>query len=193
MTDVTNGLNLPETDLGEFETAKNLEIGHNIELISNDGSRYYRILNKEAIPFLEKTDDAWAIAAGSSYEISSMNDYLETGRNQLYILGFGVWSDVDIDVIVRMVGTTGELYGIKQSPTGKLNPTSAPYENPRVVVKAWEKTIIPSFKIENNTKYDANLVRFSFIGYKFSLERLPNKPQALTPITLVHVAESGRP
>ncbi|KKW12556.1 MAG: hypothetical protein UY48_C0011G0003 [Candidatus Gottesmanbacteria bacterium GW2011_GWB1_49_7] len=191
--EVGQGFNTPELSLGEWEIGRDLKIDHIIRLVTSDGEEWVRIKNKEAVPWQTKTDSTWAIATATTRDITSINDYFESSRSTLYYLGFGVYSDVEIDVIIRMTGTTGEVGGIKQNPTAKFNPTTAPYMNPRFVIKSYGKYAIPSFKLENNTKQTAQLVKLSYMGWKFGIEpcEKPNDGR-YTTISLRHIGEVGK-
>jgi hypothetical protein len=178
---------------------KEFEVGFAVGLITdpNKTPLYYQVVNKEAIPWIEKSDNAWwdgsgtfaALGTGTTVNIGDISDFLEPAVNSLYVLKMGIFSMPElIDVQISVPAAT-QLYGIKNSNTGQLNGMTSPLYNPTTTVYCFGTSLIPHFTLVNNGNTLAlsttiGFIKLGFSGYRYHMEPLSEAPSTVHIINL---------
>ena len=176
---------------------KEFEIGFALGLIDTPGGSptYYQVTNKDSIPFVEKSDSSWwsSLSTSTTNAIGDVSNFLEPAENVLYELLFGVWSHPDqIDFKISIPAAT-ELYGLKNSQTGRLNNQTSPIYAPTATVHCWGTSLIPNITLEHNgtSSFDANegFIKFIVSGHKYELAAMDESPAVSHLINLLSITE----
>lgn len=175
----------------EWERYESLRINDNIAIETLNEISYWRITNLEPVPWASRTDSAWYIATNATRELGTISDWLEPSGNVAYLLKLGVYSDKNPWIFVRYTGTTGEAFGIQDDPIGRITPSVSPYHSPRVVVKSFPNVVVPSFRLENRTRYTLSMLKISVIGLKLEIAAV-QRPEHFLQISMTHLREGGR-
>lgn len=159
-------------------------IGENIELILATTTQYLHIDNRNYVPFIEKQDTSnWLLDAAGTYNAGTITKYLEPLKNELMILAFSLFCDVDMNVVIKMPGSD-QHFGTKMETDVAVTPEISPYKEPTITLHSWGTTYVPAFEIENPTEYRNLYLKFGFSGYRYQCTVLPSKPDKYTSINL---------
>lgn len=189
---MTSGFNRPEEFDIPWQRIESLRIRDHVSLTLSDTEKMHFVIdNIEPVPFTSRTDSTWQIASNATRELTTISDWLEPGNNTLYVLRIGVYADQNVWVFVRNTGTSGELYGIKDDPIGRITPNVSPYHSPRIFVSTYPDKVITSFRLENRTRNALNIVKLSAMGLKFKVRAVGGVPERSLDLNLIHLSEGG--
>lgn len=159
-------------------------IGENIELIHGATTEYVHIENRNEVPFISKQDTTnWLLAAGASYNAGDLTDFLEPLKNELMILGFSIFCDVNMNVKVKCPGAD-QRFGTKKDNDVSITPEISNWKEPTVTLYSWGTENVPSFFVENPTEYRNLFLKLGFSGYRYQCKVIKTKPDKFTTINL---------
>lgn len=159
-------------------------VGENIELVGASKTFYLQIENRNPVPFIEKQDTTnWLLDAAGTYNAGTMSKYLEPLANELMILAFSIFCDVNMKVDVKMP-SSDQHFGIKQESDVSVTPEISPWKEPAITLYSWGTTYVPAFYLENPTEYRNLYLKFGFSGYRYQCKTLPSMPGKYTTINL---------
>ena len=173
----------------DYDTFK---IGWAIGLIDSPGGdvKYYRVENREAIPWLENSATSWwsSLTTNTQNNIGDISDWLEPADDALYVVKIGIHShpnSINLSVSIPAATTVG---GVKNTTTPSFNGRMSPLYNPTFVAYCWGTSLIPNFTLQNdsNQTFDANtgFIKISAVGHRYDLTVLSGTPEVATIVNL---------
>ena len=168
------------------------KIGWAIGLIDGAGSpvKYYRIENRESVPWLENSSSAWWTSLSTSTQTSAgdISNWLEPNDNSLYVLKIGILSVPNMINMSISIPAATAVGGVKNTTSPKFNGRMSPLYNPTFVAYCWGTSLIPNFTFYNdsNQSFDSNtgFIKVSATGHRYSLAPVDGKPEVASIINL---------
>ena len=168
------------------------KIGWAIGLISgaNSAVKYYRIENRESVPWLENSSSAWWTSLSTSTQTSAgdISNWLEPSDDTLYVLKIGIMSVPNMINMSLSIPAATSVGGVKNTTSPKFNGRMSPLYNPTFVAYCWGTSLIPNFTFYNdsNQSFDANtgFIKVSATGHRYALAPVDGKPEVASIINL---------
>lgn len=162
-------------------------IGENLCLEIGTKREFYKITNRSKI-FEEFKQDTtnWLIAASGSYNAGDISDLFEPEDDALYILSLGVESDRNIEFEIY-TPASDQIGGIKNVASVSIVPDKSSRNTPTITLNSYGTSLIPNFKLKNNTEYTPMMVKLFYKGFKYKLQKLPGPPQVFDTVSLISV------
>ena len=168
------------------------KIGWAIGLIDGAGSpvKYYRIENRESVPWLENSSSAWWTSLSTSTQTSAgdISNWLEPAENSLYVLKIGVHSHPNMINMSVSIPAATAVGGVKNTSSPKFNGNMSPLYNPTFVAYCWGTSLIPNFTFYNDSNQSftstVGFIKVSATGHRYSLAPVDGKPEVASIVNL---------
>ena len=158
-------------------------ISDNICIRIGGTKKYYTVTNRDNLFYLEEHDAVGAESTSTYSEITNLNP----PHGQIYQI-YKVWIDGNVYLYVKQPAATNR-WGTQRSPEGGfLNDRTSGTKGGMYVNLFFTIDNPPSIQLRNIQPVSIT-PKVWYIGWRYAIEELPNKPATFTEITISGIAQ----
>ncbi len=145
--------------------------------------KYYTIVNRDNMYYLNEPDAVAADTTSSYAEITELNP----PHGQLYSI-YKIWLDGNIELYMKQPAATN-IWGSQRSPTGGLLNDRTSGVKGGLYTDLWFTIDNPPSVQYVNRQPVSITPKIWYIGWRYAIEELPDKPSNFTEVTITGLAQ----
>ncbi len=166
-----------------MDLERGFAIGDNIAIKIGGTKKYYTVVNRDNMLYLDEAD---AIAAESTASYSEVTN-LNPPHGQLYQI-FKIWIDGNVELFLKQPAATNR-WGTQRSPEGGLlNDRTSGVKGGLMTNLSFTIDNPPSIQLVNRQPVSIT-PKIWYIGWRYAIEEIRTKPAAFTEITISGIAQ----
>ena len=166
-----------------MDLERGFAISDNICIRIGGTKKYYTITNRDNLFYLEEHDAVAESSTNTYAEITNLNP----PHGQIYQI-FKLWIDGNVYLYVKQPAATNR-WGTQRSPEGGfLNDRTSGTKGGMYVNLFFTIDNPPSIQLRNIQPVSIT-PKVWYIGWRYSIEELPNKPSNFTEVTISGISQ----